>query len=427
MALQSGVIQFRGKLGRTVGRRNGNESIKTVTTRGMNVLATAPETVSNPKTAKQASQRMRMRAAVNFYRGLSFILNHSWQGTPYKAKSRNRFMQYALQSDSTVIPFLTKGDERFVPGDYLLSTGALVGAQVTNIDSDVCQTTIKLQQSSFSTVGALVQDIIASNGGFVAGDKLTFVIAMYGTTLAGEQPASQNDLWFKPLSLQLVLNPDDATTLAYFETNNFLSLSHNSGKLTFEFVQIPGIVCAGAVIQSRVPADGSTSWQRSNARFYLDDIVLDNFMTADQYNIALASYQGSEANVNSDWYLNFAAYDGDGLSSGSNSTATLFSLPSIQLPEYTAQSYTYPAVTLSNVAVLNVGRNASVIVNPSSNGSGQLAYYNKVGTMKISEASAVNHLRARLQAAGYSAMDLTDAISYGVIVSSSDEPQEDTP
>lgn len=423
MALQSGVIQFRGKLGRTVGRRNGNESIKTVTTRGMNVLATAPETVSNPKTAKQASQRMRMRAAVNFYRGLSFILNHSWQGTPYKAKSRNRFMQYALQSDSTVIPFLTKGDERFVPGDYLLSTGALVGAQVTEINSDVCKTTIKMQQSTHTTVGELVQDIIASNGGFVAGDKLTFVIAMYGTTLAGEQPASQNDLWFKPLSLQLVLNPDDVTTLADFETNNFLTLSADNGKLIFEFQQLSGIVCAGAVIQSRVPADGSTTWQRSNARFFLDEIVLQNFVTAEQYNIALASYQGSEANVNSDWYLNFAAYGGNGLSSGSNSSESLFSIGSISLPSYSGLS----AKTLVNVAAVNTGSAVYVIISPLvTQQDNYRNVYSKVGASSIALVdSPVPELQVRLQAEGYNTIKSGDLV--GITIVGDDEPQEDTP
>lgn len=426
MALQSGIIQFRGKLGRTVGRRNGNESIKTVTTRGMNVIATAPETVSNPKTAKQASQRMRMRAAVNFYRGLSFILNHSWQGTPYKAKSRNRFMQYALQSDSTVIPFLTRGDERFVPGDYLLSTGALVGAQVTAIDSDVCKTTIKMQQSTHSTVGALVQDIIASNGGFVAGDKLTFVIAMYGTTLAGEQPASQNDLWFKPLSLQLVLNPDDETTLADFETSNFLTLSADNGKLIFEFQQIAGIVCAGAVIQSRVPADGSTTWQRSNARFYLDDIVLQNFMTAEQYNIALASYQGSEANVNSDWYLNFAAFGSNGLSTGGSSSSTLFSVASIYLPDYNQGGTTEAAVTLNNVAAIMQSGTPKIIIGRQDS-TVPSSYFNVVNNSAITQADAIGNLQLRLQALGYETLNTSQMGSYGIEIIWADAPQEDTP
>lgn len=427
MALQSGVIQFRGRLGRTVGRRNGNESIKTVTTRGMNVLATAPESVSNPKTAKQASQRMRMRSAVNFYRGLSFILNHSWQGTPYKAKSRNRFMQYALNSDSAIIPFLKKGDERFVPGDYLLSTGSLVGAQVSAISSDVCTTTIKLQGTSFSTVGELCADIIANNGGFVEGDKLTFVIAMYGTTQAGEQPASQDDLWFKPLSLQLVLNPNDATTLSDFETNNFLSLSHNSGKLTFEFQQIAGIVCAGAVIQSRVPADGSTSWQRSNARFYLDDVVLQNFMTAEQFNIALASYQGNAANVNSDWYLNFAAYAGEGLSSGSAQQFVLSSIARIQLPAYTPSGGTErEAVTMNNVAIINLNGSSKVIWGSLSNTS-PWSYFNVVSASSIADASTVAYLNTRLIAEGYDLITVQEVEALGINVVWGDVPQEDTP
>lgn len=79
--------------------------------------------VSNPKTLSQAMQRMKVRAAQNFYNTLAPILNRAMQGVKYGGMTRNEFMRYALSMSSS--PAVAKGSSVAIPGNYLLSKGSL--------------------------------------------------------------------------------------------------------------------------------------------------------------------------------------------------------------------------------------------------------------------------------------------------------------
>lgn len=81
--------------------------------------------VSNPKTRSQALQRMKVRAAQNFYNTLAPILNRAMQGVKYGGMTRNEFMKYALSMSSC--PAVEKGSSIAIPGAYLLSKGSLAG------------------------------------------------------------------------------------------------------------------------------------------------------------------------------------------------------------------------------------------------------------------------------------------------------------
>lgn len=92
--------------------------------------------VSNPKTSAQAEQRMKVRAAANFYRQLSLILNRGVANLPYGQLTRNEFMSAALKLNVTDIPAIHKNDIKAVPGRYLLSKGALPAVIIDYIDED---------------------------------------------------------------------------------------------------------------------------------------------------------------------------------------------------------------------------------------------------------------------------------------------------
>lgn len=423
MGFQSGVIQFRGKLGQTIGRRNGNRSVTTVVTRNMNIIGVAAEKVSNPKTAGQASQRMKMRAAVNFYREIGFVLNHSWQGTPYRAASRNNFMQKALGNVASVIPFLKKGDDRFIPGNYHISTGSLVGAEVTDITDNVCTTSLVASLAGANTLGDLSTSLIESNGGLVNGDKLTFLVAQMTTTQDGESAVSQDDMYFKAVSLQLVLNTSDTTLLQDFADQNHITFTVADGKLCFEVTDIAGTTEAAAVIQSRVPAEGTTAWQRSNSKFYLSDIILTNFMSADQYNIALASYQSDAANINSDWYLNYGTFRGEGLSTGAAQQWSLFNIARFVISGAGADGADW---IRSNVAAISDNGVVKILVkNTQETGN---ATYTALSSSSVQEvATGLGSFTTKLSAQGIEFITILEAQNRFGITIDADTPSEDTP
>lgn len=425
MAFLSGIIQYRGKLGQTIGRKNGNTSVQSAVTRTQNVVGVAPESVNNPRTVQQAAQRLKMRPAANFYRDMGYILNHSWQGTQYRARSRNRFMQQALRSSTNVIPFLKKGDTRFVPGSYPLSEGALVGAEVTAVSAGLAVSSIIIE-SQYTTVGELSQAIYNSNPGFLYGDKLTFVLVyMKGT--------SYDDYQFTPVSLQLVLDNSDTTTIADFVASSQLFTSVADERLQFS---VAGeayrdyTLCAAAVIQSRVPSTSDGEWQRSNAKLFLTDAVLNAFMTAGAYNEALASYQNNAAAVNSEWYLNYGTYATRGVSGGSTVSGSLFNIAQITLPEYSGRD----AVTLTNVAAISSGNVVEVIVSDTGGNDASRNVYTSVGNNNVTASTIVPALLARLLSSGYGTILFSTAQSqFGLTIQTStgnnggEEAGEDRP
>lgn len=331
MAIQSGVIQFRGKLGKVVGRANGNQSLTSVANKASNVLAALPEVVSNPMTARQAAQRLRMRPAVNFYRELGYILNHSWQGTKYRSASRNKFMQQALQSSDIAIPFLKKGDNSFVPGEYPLSTGSLAGVDIVGIEEPYVITSLSVDRfNENSSVGANAQMLIDRNAGLLAGDKLTFVVAV-------AHPKTDGGLSFSTVALQWVLNPDDTLNFADWLKANKL-LMRGTDYMLFgiaDYGYKNAYVAAAAVIQTRVPASNGGDYQRSTSQFYVIDSVLNQYMSADAYNAALASYQGKNVEFSSEWYLNNGTFETLGVG-GSRSLVGQYTFAEIglYLPSY---------------------------------------------------------------------------------------------
>lgn len=411
MAKQIGIFQFKGKLGQVVGRVNAVQQLTTVSSRHQNIVAMAPSVVSNPRTTLQASQRMRMRAAANFYRQIGFILNHSWQGTKYRAPSRNRFMQLALKKGNFAVPFLKRGDASFVPGEFPLSEGSLVGVDVTGIDGEWVWTSLVVSNAKTDTYGQLAKNIINNNAGVYNGDKLTFIFVV--ERWGGGEP------FYDAVSLQYILDVDSTLEVDEPIFKWYFSTSH--GRLHIGLSSIEGTdswIKAAAVIHVRAPQSqgGSTAWQRSNTSMYVADSVLERFMSAEAFNEALASYQNENADVNSDWYLNTGA-ENNGGTSGDSSQPTLV----------TSYSFTSDG-PLNGYQVALFG--GAVIVNEDSS---SLTLYSRVSSNTVvllkrwSRSSDLTSIRSQISNASLSTVPLDEARAGGVVVTTSGGVVEDNP
>lgn len=131
MAKGYAMESWRGKKGSNVFYRIANSS----NAQKQGIRERSYE-VSNPKTSAQAEQRMKVRAAANFYRQLSLILNRGVANLPYGQITRNEFMSAALKLDVADIPAIHKNDIKAVPGRYLLSKGAIPAVLISGIDED---------------------------------------------------------------------------------------------------------------------------------------------------------------------------------------------------------------------------------------------------------------------------------------------------
>lgn len=309
MAKQLGVIQFSGKLGDIVGAKKaaGQQT---------NTLRVRRRTIKNPKSILQREQRLKLTPAVNFYRALAGILDHSWQGVAYGSPSHNFFMKQAMLQDS-LFPYLVKGDTRAVPGYYLISKGGLPSVpdvtfgfnkQAGNayIDSPVLGLFFE-----YNTVGEASQGIITNSVAIENGDQLTFVVCI---------PSSDNliedDCSFTYKVFRFVLDTESTTPLSDWAQSQGVGYSDSNGIFV---LSAPYPAVAGAIIVSRPPLREGGAWQRSTTYLSISGDIQKVFMMSSARLAALESYATKTANTSSEWYLNQGTSGG----SAAQTTATV--------------------------------------------------------------------------------------------------------
>lgn len=280
----------KGKVGNLVAYKNPN-----VNNSDSTVVRAYTANVKNPKTRKQAEQRMRMLPAQNFYRAFRTLLDHSWQGVKYGGRSYAKFMKLALSDKTLAIPYQEKGDSNFVPGPYPMASGSLMGVNIFPIASaaNFVETSIELssfQPSITVTVGQFSTELIGDNHGFANGDYLTFIQVNISN---GKFISTFERIKLDIDSTELFAQAMPGLDINSIEGVNYLSFNLLSGK-----------IAGGAVIHSREPEQGSSTWLRSNASMVLATDAITEYRTAEAEAKAIESYQSRAGETNSHWYLN---------------------------------------------------------------------------------------------------------------------------
>lgn len=392
---------WTGKLANTVGYllKNSNNNV----TQG--VRAYQP-IVSNPKSEPQATQRMKMTAALNFYRALGVILNNAWQGTKYGTDSRQKFMSLAM-SQVTGIPFIDKGDKKFYPGEFPVSQGSIPKQSVTRIDNTAgayCSLVMSAATTAETTWGEFSQDIVNKNFGIKNGDKLTFIYVV------------AKDGAYLPAYTYVILNTQSEELFTkVVEDSNLSFLWYVQDSMAAFKIRGLGEVTpvAAALIVSRYPQTGQT-WERSDAVMKCSDAYLAQMMGTTRYAAAVATYMSKSTELSSDWYLNVGV-DGRGTvvsGGGSDSNLSVVSQANITL-------------SLDNTS--GVGSNTQVAILTMSDGTkraaksdGNVAYIN-ANSYTATTIPANNNNLAKIQAVDSSVTGWTN------VTVSSDDPVEVDP
>lgn len=260
--------------------------------------------ISNPQSEGQRAQRMKLAPANAFYRALRELLNHSWEGVRYRARSHSYFMKQALGSSTLAWPFVPKGYIGLVPGTYPVSRGSLIGANVTGFvnasGANAAVSDINLGAFSFTaegvTFGQLSAAIVSNNPAFQNGDQITFVVVkQFGDS-------------YIPAYYEMVL---DTTSLQALGTSDLLrnvtlSKSASGNYLQFTVGGADLVVVGAAIIQSRKSTTSASGYLRSTTDLTVANSIFNLWMTVDAYNAALATYKNGSGDSVSEWYLNQA-------------------------------------------------------------------------------------------------------------------------
>ena len=269
--------------------------------------------IANPKTMMQAAQRMKLTPAVNFYRALgNDILNHSFQGVKYGARSHSEFMKLAMNNNSGVFPFIKKGEARLVPGRYVISKGSLapLTPEITNNEYFSLYLGVEgITDLSVSVSEWMAAFISAAQGVVKPGDQITIVTICRKAITTGID-ATFSD-WY-PVVIRFVLDPAkdgvgfdtaeewlDSKGLSIDGDSNFIG-AQSSGVETY-------IIGGAGVIISRPSiskTNGAVSWLRSTSSMIITQDVADEYFTQAAYDEAIRTYLPENVNPTSGWYLN---------------------------------------------------------------------------------------------------------------------------
>lgn len=136
---------------------------------------------SNPRTDSQLGQRCKMTTVTNCYRTFKQVIQRSFEGTEYGAKSYQRWASMAMGQQFGG-PWLLKGDRRPCPViDVPMSIGSLPGVGVSQHSATTLVTTLGVAQAMPTTIGELSAYLLASNNWLQAGDQITICVISGGT------------------------------------------------------------------------------------------------------------------------------------------------------------------------------------------------------------------------------------------------------
>lgn len=154
------------------GLRSGStKSLTFQVVNGKQVTKERVQSVKNPNTRNQIMQRMKLGPALRAYRALEPVLNHSFEGVPYGAKSRQHFLKLAMKR--TDGPFIKKGDTKIPYSAYCVASGTLPQFYLDG-DKYIFGTMTDSATLANTTWGDVCR-VLLKDGDYKEGDELTYV------------------------------------------------------------------------------------------------------------------------------------------------------------------------------------------------------------------------------------------------------------
>lgn len=274
-----------GFLRKSIGSITYRTSTSALDGKKRQVASLKPTSVKNPNTVAQILQRMKMAPAAKFFDALSGILDHSWEGVPYGAKSRLEFMRRAMKNNPAV--YVPYGYNKLAPGEFEISAGSLQSLPWRNTLANEPET-LAFESGAALTAGNVS---ILESMGLSVGDQISIISLVQ----------INND--YKPVYERVIVGVGNEWELTAsgesaedYRPN--VKMAENGAYLD----NMTDVAC-WAIIVSR--GKEAATAKRSNEKMVL---VGDyrNLLSLEAMNAAIASYQSQTAynSLNSDWYLN---------------------------------------------------------------------------------------------------------------------------
>lgn len=239
-------------------------------------------TPSNPKTAAQALQRMKLGPAAKFYNTFSELLSNAFEAVSYGGDSRRYFMAKVMKLDG---PYIQKSVDRFIPAAYPFSEGSLPSVGIEPFSGGTSVITLGVTTDQAEVTPELLAQLLQ-------------VTTDYQITIAVVN--NVNGL-FKPSYISY----DKRLTIAEIpegalgkNENNQVTISPAAFGL-----DASALVAMCVVLSTQ---DASGNWLRSSQDMIISEELRSAIYSADAMEAAIYSYQDNNAanTINSEWYFN---------------------------------------------------------------------------------------------------------------------------
>lgn len=236
---------------------------------------------SNPRTDSQLGQRCKMTTVTNCYRAFKSVIQRSFEGTEYGAKSYQRWSSMAM-GQQFAGPWLLKGDRRPCPVlGVPMSIGSLPGVSVEAFGDGGLKTSLNVGATMPETIGELSTALLSSQDWLREGDQITICMISGGTL--------EQNLYFGN-SLSFYINANNTSPVT---TVGGVEMQVDGAKLVFEDTEWYPL--AACIIISREGSHlRSTSYWGYNKMFE-KAYVLDGDTSV------LPSYKGTQRDRATDW------------------------------------------------------------------------------------------------------------------------------
>lgn len=273
---------------------------------------------ANPKSARQAGQRMRMYPAQAVYGVLKETIERSWQGVKYGQMTRQAYLKSALRSE--FFPSVSKGDGVIVPGPYQIAKGSLGEVKATLSETGTAQFDFLFTTpGGGGTVGEFSSELLTSNPWLKEGDQITVVLCYTNDATITRFNWWVGSIYIDTQSTDILNAPETGFTPAPFD------ISYGGVGLIYTPLD-EEFIYAGACIVSR---EGTTPL-RSNATLAVNAAALPDYYDASARSRAQRSYMNPLTVQETDWpvdpgegggtsgtiAISVTAYEGNGTVTG---------------------------------------------------------------------------------------------------------------
>ena len=252
---------------------------------------------ANPKSARQAGQRMRMYPAQAVYGVLKDTIERSWQGVKYGQMTRQAYLKSALRLE--FFPAISKGDGVIVPGPYQIAKGTLPEIPASLTPQGAAQIKFNIISSGAVDIAGLTAHILEANPWMQEGDQVTLVMCY-----AGDANFVQFNWWVKSFYLDMA-NENTFTEEGIVPIG--FELTDNGAGMVFS-PRDEGFIYAAACIVSR---EGTTP-MRSNATLAVNTAALPDYYGAAARAKAQRSYMKPLTVQSTDWPVDPGTEGGGG-------------------------------------------------------------------------------------------------------------------